>query len=315
VLAGNYSTGGVVKGVRILETNAFLYDPTQLFILDISNPTQPQLIGQTNITGITDLQVVRSNAFLACDIGLLIVDVSNRSNPVEVGRWEVSYSSGRALQVHVIGHIAYVTIDTDPGSTGGMTDAVLDVTNPAKPVLLKLPNPSPALLNGLSEFGHYLAAIDSSPSLKIYDNADPTNITLVTMVPLRNYPIALTMDGNYAYVAEGDAGVQVFDLSDPSRPLQFATLAITGNAVNTFVANNLVYVAGWDQGLEIWPTPSRFVLEIDAVAGVPFTIESATDLGSPNPWSTLLTTNSTRMPIWFTDGDVQTAAKFYRVRQ
>jgi len=86
--------------------------------------------------------------------------------------------------------------------------------------------------------------------------------------------------------------------------------------VNVFVTNQLLYVANWDKGLAIIPSALhfQFTVEVDAQPGAPFTIESATDLGLAQPWTPLLTTNSNRMPFWFTDRD-PTPAKFYRVRQ
>src|SRR5262249_47647107 len=90
-----------------------------------------------------------------------------------------------------------------------------------------------------------------------------------------------------------------------------------GPAANVFVANQLLYVAEWDKGLAIVPSvPNlQFTVEIDALPATPFSIEVATDLGSPQPWTALLTTNSTRMPFWFTDRTVAAGSKFYRVRQ
>src|SRR2546430_12377845 len=248
-----------------------------------------------------------------------MIDLSSPTHPVIVGSWEdLPTSYAQANRVQVVGHIAYVIVDTDPGSTGGIVQAVIDVSDPANPVFLKyLDNTIYSYTLEIREVGHYLLAVDFSPFLKVYDNTDPTNINLVASFPTRSSTYGLTLAGNYAYVSETDAGVQVFDVSSPTNLVEIAAFATKGPAVNTFVANNLIYVAEGNKGLAIVPSVPhlQFTVEVDAQPGAPFTIESATDFGLPQPWTPLLTTNSTRMPFWFTDRDVRGGSKFYRVRQ
>jgi hypothetical protein len=279
------------------------------------------MIGQltNNDHIIYEFQVVGSYAFAAGYYGLQIVDLSSPTNPVVVGSWEdLPTSYAQAVRVQVAGHIAYVTVDTDPGSTGGILQAVIDVSDPANPVFLKYLDTIHSYLNEIREAGHYLLAVDFKPFLNVYDNSDPTNSALVASFPTRSSTFGLTIVGNYAYVPEPDVGaVQVFDISNPTNVIEVALFDAHGRCESLSVANNLVYVANWDQGLTIIPSAPylQFTVEIDATPGVPFTIESATDLGLPQPWSPLVTTNSNRMPFWFTDRDVAAGSKFYRVRQ
>ena len=51
---------------------------------------------------------------------------------------------------------------------------------------------------------------------------------------------------------------------------------------------------------------------------MPFTLEAATHLNAPIPWTPLLTTNVATMPFDYVDFDVKLSEKpqkFYRVRQ
>jgi hypothetical protein len=192
------------------------------------------------------------------------------------------------------------------------------MSDPANPVFLNYLNTINSYINEIGEAGHYLLMVDFKPFLKVYDNSDPTNITLVASVPTRSSTYGLRVIGNYAYVPEAEAGVvQVFNIRNPSNAVEAARFDTRGRCESLFVAKNLVYVANWDQGLAIIPSAPhfQFTVEIDATPGVPFTIESATDLGLPQPWSLLVTTNSNRMPFWFTDRDVAAGSRFYRVRQ
>ena len=73
-------------------------------------------------------------------------------------------------------------------------------------------------------------------------------------------------------------------------------------------------------GLLVLPTlPNvQFTVRVDATPGVPFTLEAATSLNAPIPWTPLLTTNVPALPFDYVDFDVKLSEKphkFYRVRQ
>jgi hypothetical protein len=75
-----------------------------------------------------------------------------------------------------------------------------------------------------------------------------------------------------------------------------------------------------EEGLLVLPTlPNvQFTVRVEADPGSPFTLEAATNLSAPNPWSPLLTTNVFVMPFDYVDYDVKLSEKphkFYRVRQ
>ena len=62
----------------------------------------------------------------------------------------------------------------------------------------------------------------------------------------------------------------------------------------------------------------QFTVRVDATPGAPFTLEAATDLAAPIPWTPLLITNVPNMPFDYVDFDVKLSEKpqkFYRVRQ
>jgi hypothetical protein len=64
--------------------------------------------------------------------------------------------------------------------------------------------------------------------------------------------------------------------------------------------------------------PMQFTVRVEATPGVPFTLEAATNLNTPIPWTPILTTNVLVMPFDYVDFDVKLSEKphkFYRVRQ
>jgi hypothetical protein len=79
-------------------------------------------------------------------------------------------------------------------------------------------------------------------------------------------------------------------------------------------------MVNWEANLIVLPTlPNvQFSVRVDATPGVPFTLEAATNLNDPFPWSPLLTTNVPVTPFDYVDFDVKLSDKphkFYRVRQ
>ncbi len=81
-----------------------------------------------------------------------------------------------------------------------------------------------------------------------------------------------------------------------------------------------IYVTDGETGLLVLPTlPNvQFTVRVDATPDVPFTLEAATNLNSPIPWTPLVTTNVPAMPFDYVDFDVRLSdkpQKYYRVRQ
>jgi hypothetical protein len=316
ILAANYYTGGSLTGLQLSGTNAFLTDLDMgLLILDVSQPANPRLLGRaTSLGAVNGFQLAGSYAYVACNSGLHIIDVSNLTQPMEVSSWTPPGDFAPALSVHVAGHIAYVGVDRDPGIDQG----VIDVTDPAHPKLLAfLGPPSDGWIASIRELGHYSLVADYTQVLKVYDNRDPTNLLLASTFHTASWAASLTVVGPYAYVSQGDAGVQVLDASNPTNLISLGTFKSPAFAVGTFVAGPLLYVAQGSRGLSILPSAPnlQFTLQVEGTPGMPLTIEAASDLNSARSWTGLFTTNSARMPFWFTDGEVKDGSKFYRVRQ
>jgi hypothetical protein len=77
--------------------------------------------------------------------------------------------------------------------------------------------------------------------------------------------------------------LQVIDISDPTNCVLAGAYDTGGIASGVAVAEGRIYVADGQQGLLVLPTlPNvQSTVRVDAQPGVPFTIEAATDLGTP----------------------------------
>jgi len=101
-----------------------------LFIIDVSNPVNPVLMGSFDTPGqAIDIAVSGNYAYVAdAGSGLHIINVSNPANPTLVGTYN---TPGQAYGVFLSGNFAYVADGYNIGSLH-----VIDVSHPDYPVLV-----------------------------------------------------------------------------------------------------------------------------------------------------------------------------------
>jgi len=146
----------------------------EFFILDITNPLSPTVLGKLRIGDhVNDLAVSGNYAFLTTskvDEELIVVNVSNPSSPTKVSSFDIPETS-QANDVSVEGNYAYVVTQA---ATNGPELYIFDISNP----------PSPALVGSLEVGNHvygitvkdqraYLANARSDKELIIVDASNP----------------------------------------------------------------------------------------------------------------------------------------------
>ncbi len=105
-----------------------------------------------------------------------------------------------------------------------------------------------------------------------------------------------------------------------SRFRQSAIITTSDYALGVAVVAGRIYVADGEAGLLVLPTlPNvQFIVRVNATPNETFTLDAATHLNTPIPWTPLVTTNVPAMPFDYVDYDVKLTnkpQKFYRVRQ
>ena len=179
---------------------------------------------------------------------------------------------------------------------------------------------------GVAVSGNYAYVADGEAGLQVIDVRNPTNCVRVGGYDTSGYAKGVAVSGNYAYVAgatqgyPGKPGLHVIDVSNPTNCVRVGGYVTRAEAYGVAVVSNRIYVANYDAGLLVLPTlPNvQFTVRVDAATNMPFTLEAATDLFAPMPWTPLVTTNVPVMPFDFVDFDVKLTnkpQKFYRVRQ
>ncbi len=118
--------GGPTYAVAVQGNYAYVGIGPRLVVLDVSNPADPTMAGQTALLAdsVQDVYVVGAYAFVIDGTGLVAVDVSNPAAPVAVGTYDLPCC---ANGVYVAGSHAYV-------AAGDAGLRVIDVSNPAAPV-------------------------------------------------------------------------------------------------------------------------------------------------------------------------------------
>lgn len=168
--------------------------------------------------------------------------------------------------------------------------------------------------------GNYAYVALGAGGLAVIDVSNPTNCAQVGGYNTSGYAYGVAVSGNYAFVADFIEGLLVIDVSNPTNCVRVGGYDTSGTALGVAVVADRIYVADGAAGLLVLPTlPNvQFTVRVDATPGVPFTLEAATTLNAPIPWTPLLTTNMPAMPFDYVDFDVKLSEKpqkYYRVRQ
>ncbi len=298
------SPGSVfVSGSRAYVTSTI---DDSLTIVDVSDPANPFQLGvaEDGVNGVTalsepeDVFVVGNTAYVAASFSdsLTMIDVSNPANPTQIGVADDGNGFNdlqQANSVFVSGSTAYVTAESGDGSNGGSL-SMIDVSNPASPVLLGVAGNGAAFDFGLvtpedvfvSGSTAYVASSGSS-TLTMIDVSNPAAPTLLGVArdgsgfDELGGANSVAVSGSTAYVtADIDDALTVIDVSVPATPVQIA-VAIDGQGDfddlngpgSVFVSDGLAYVTGYfDDAMSIIddaePTiPDGLIVEGSAAIG------------------------------------------------
>jgi hypothetical protein len=229
---------GPCYAVETKDHNAFIGNGPTFQVLDIANPSSPQIIGEYYVgaSSIFDIRVRDSLAFVIAD-GLLILDISNLSRPQKIGFVSIS---GWTNRVVVVDSFAYVIT-----YAGGM--CVVDISNPSQPRLRG------ALVTGfersfcLAARGRYVyVGSFEYPFFAIINANDPDHLT-GNIIDIGGWALSAFTKDTLLYVGLRSQVLKVFSVANPSLPIQLGETNIdTANYYgiqSITVRGNYAYVA------------------------------------------------------------------------
>lgn len=129
---------------------------------------------------------------------------------------------------------------------------ILDVSNPANPVVIGRTEPLPAVVNNLTVRDGYAYVADRDGGLRIVAVSDPAHPVEVGFYNPGVLIWDVAIAGNYAYtVTKGDDRLRIIDISDPAHPVEVGFLALPHCAWSVVVKEGYAYVANYGWGLRI----------------------------------------------------------------
>jgi hypothetical protein len=224
--------------VKIFGNYAYVIDP-EIKIVDVSNPYNSFIIGIIDIDSVSGIAVSGNFAYVTHPDGLTIVDVSDPSDPVTVSSLD---SPDYASDIAVSGQYAYISYYGDPSSSL----KVVDVSNPLNPQIVGDLATSYAFYLTVAKNLVYM--IDNS-GVRIVDVTDPVNPALLGSI-YTFQPHEIVVSGDYAYLAAGSEGLKVIDVSDPENPSIVGNV-VTEDASGVAYSDHNVYIADFFGGFKV----------------------------------------------------------------
>ncbi len=203
-------------------------NPGGLFIVDVTNPADPNIMSDGVVSGsYISIAVVGDHAYLA-DInggGLTIALVSDPANPRQIGTFDVNQIPGDYTRmiaaVQGCGEILCLAVQNY-----GL--ALLNLADPARPVFLA--GDSPYFTSGIVIQGDYAYLLaDAEPGLMIYDISKPLQPLRVGLLPTSVGGLEFAVNelperGMYAaadgrlYIPDQKNGLTIVDVRDFANP-------------------------------------------------------------------------------------------------
>ncbi len=244
------------------------YECSGLQVIDVSTPSQPEIIASISIPGgAGGVTVIGDTVFVDGSSGLLyIIDVSTPSKPVITASVD---TPGWANGVAAVGDTLFV-------ADGGLQ--VIDVSTLYKyKTINSVDTPHDAM--GVAVSGDTAFVADGS-SLQVFDVSTPSQPEIISSVDMY-YAKGVAVSGNTVFVADDDGSLHVIDVSTPSQPAIIGTAHTEGSLERVAVSGNTVFVVDSCQnmGLIDISTPSQPVIVSSSPDSIGYGGDCGTALG------------------------------------
>ncbi len=207
----------------------------EFYVLNLTNPKDPQLFGSLNLgAGGNGIVVSGNYAYIASEDNnqeLKVINVTNPASPTQVGSYNAPGTSD-GLGIATSGNYAYLVT---ANNASGSEFYVLDVTNPALPTLVSSLDIGDTVTSiQISGNYAYLATSLNNGELVVVDITNPSSPSIVTTfdIPSNNDGKDLYLLGSYLYfVTNNTFGDEfyIIDVTNPLAPSIVSSLDISGS--------------------------------------------------------------------------------------
>jgi len=216
-----------------------------VFILDITNPEQPVLLGTCEIQGYDISRIFISGDFAyVSDLtyGLFIVDVSDRTNPSVVGQY---HTTDNIEGTYVDNNIAYVTI-----SASGLD--IVDISDRSNPQFLANFDDTLYHATDVAIYDDYAFICENSSDFRILDVSDPANPVYIGREWYHLRAKDMEIKDTYAYTVNPEFGVEIYDISNPEDVVYLTESPLSGRYLESLhIASDMVYVVEKNVGFHM----------------------------------------------------------------
>lgn len=221
-------------------------DSQRVFIVDFSDPGDPQLVLQYD----TSL-----NAVFTWVQGSLVegpfndepMRVYDVSAPISIALLANAAADDTAFGVTSCDGLAYVS-----DYAAGLS--IYDVTEPGVPLKISTFDTSDSVYEAVvvqDDSGTLAFVANGAAGLLVLDVSDPGAPAAVASLPTVDLALALAVKDGLAFVACRFGGLQIINVSDPASPHLVGGVDTPGSAQNVTLDGNLAYVADGTSGVQV----------------------------------------------------------------
>jgi hypothetical protein len=233
-------SGGQTTAVAVQGNYAYVGVGLRLITLNIANPSNPLMVGQSDMLPdrIISLAVANNRVYAALGVsGLRIIDVSTPAAPRVVG---VLSTPGYTEDVAVQGNYAYI-ID-------GLL-RIVDVSNPANPIVVSSYRTEYASV-AVAVAGNYvyLPTADPEQGTVVLNVSDPVRPRAVSIIPTSDFSVDVVVAGSYAFIFS-DVTLQIVNITDPAAPIEVNAMDTPTFVAKAVISGNYIYTVGEDMNI------------------------------------------------------------------
>jgi hypothetical protein len=193
------------------------------FVVDISDPTEPVVVGGADGFGCIAIDVDANVACVNSPNGIVtLFDLSDPTAPAFIGTIDLP---GQTHSVDLDGDLLFVSGTNASGTVGIFR--VIDVSIPASPVVIGSVNTiNPRHFHRVGD----RIFLGDEAGLTILDVSIPAFPVVLGSIDTPDFAADAIADGDLVYVADGDCGIHAFNASNPASPQFLGTFNTPGLA-------------------------------------------------------------------------------------
>eukprot|EP01059_Diplonema_ambulator_P020448 TRINITY_DN34246_c0_g1_i1.p1 TRINITY_DN34246_c0_g1~~TRINITY_DN34246_c0_g1_i1.p1 ORF type:complete len:400 (+),score=119.75 TRINITY_DN34246_c0_g1_i1:80-1279(+) len=249
---GGLAISGMVKGVDVKGTTAFVVGVDGLMSVDVSNSSDPTLLDTYTFSATGETVTISGKyAYIASNAdGLIIVDISDVSNMKYVAQY-LPTNLPRFKAVQILGDYAYIA-DYNNGLV------IVNVATPSSPLYISLYRMSGAYDVAVSGTTCYVASY--STGMTIIDVTNKAVPVKLSTYSTSDSILAIEYNAGADQVYLAGNNVYFIDVSDAGSPWLVSKYMTTDyRAYDVAYENDKLYVAGFSAGLYVLQSAATLV--------------------------------------------------------